>query len=200
MAFHLEHQDALLQNNRPWAEQRVLWLKRKLQRNKGFNKDYAGFMAELIAKGYTRKVPPDLQKSSDVKWYMPHCGIYHLWYLTVKANTKVSRPMICCTIALMEQTLCLQSWRASDRRELHSWRLLNQCFLKSSCCWYYVCSLAMVAQWQSGKWPWRIPDGCALIWSCLLSNVPILPCAGQPKTPMGTSLRQLWAQLRTMFT
>lgn len=124
----------------------------------------------------------------------------YVWYLTVKANTKVSRPMICCTIALMEQTLCLQSWRASDRRELHSWRSLNQCFLKSSCCWYYVCSLAMVAQWQSGKWPWRIPDGCALIWSCLLSNVPILPCAGQPKTPMGTSLRQLWAQLRTMFT
>ena len=39
--------------------------------------DYKGFMADIIDKGYARKVPVNLQKSSDVKWYIPHHGVYH---------------------------------------------------------------------------------------------------------------------------
>ena len=33
-------------------------------------------MADIIEKGYARKVPADFQKSS-VKWFIPHHGVYH---------------------------------------------------------------------------------------------------------------------------
>ena len=39
--------------------------------------DYKRFMAYIIDEGYARKVPVDLQKSSNVKWYIPHHGVYH---------------------------------------------------------------------------------------------------------------------------
>ena len=32
---------------------------------------------EIIDKGYARKISADIQKSSNVKWYIPHHGIYH---------------------------------------------------------------------------------------------------------------------------
>lgn len=77
MALPLRVREAPVPNNRPQAEQRALWLKRKLQRNKGLYNDYKGFMAEIIDKGYARKISADIQKSSNVKWYIPHHGIYH---------------------------------------------------------------------------------------------------------------------------
>ena len=77
MALPLRDRNAPLPNNYPQAMQRAHWLKRKLQRGKDLFNDYKGFMADIIAKGYARKVPADLQKSSNVKWYIPHHGIYH---------------------------------------------------------------------------------------------------------------------------
>ena len=62
-------------NNRPQAEQRALWLKRK--RNMDLHNDYKGFLADIIDKGNARMVPVDLQKSSDVKWHIPHHGVCH---------------------------------------------------------------------------------------------------------------------------
>ena len=51
--------------------------KKRLQRNKGLHNDYKCFMADIVDKGYTCKVPVDLQASSSMKWYIPHHGIYH---------------------------------------------------------------------------------------------------------------------------
>ena len=34
-------------------------------------------MADIVDKGYARKVPVDLQASSSMNWYIPHDGIYH---------------------------------------------------------------------------------------------------------------------------
>ena len=34
-------------------------------------------MANIVDKGYARKVPVDLQASSSMKWYIPHHGFYH---------------------------------------------------------------------------------------------------------------------------
>ena len=76
MAMPLKVHEAPVLNNRPQAEQRALWLKRKLLRNKDLHNDYKGFMAEIIGKGYARRVSADVQKSSNVKWYIPHHGIY----------------------------------------------------------------------------------------------------------------------------
>ena len=77
MVLPLRDREVPAPNNRPQAEQRALWLKGKLLRNKNLYNDYKVFMADLISKGYARKVPTDHQKSSNVKWYIPHHGIYH---------------------------------------------------------------------------------------------------------------------------
>ena len=77
MALTLKDREAPVPNNRPQVEQRAYWLKRKLQRNKDFYNDYKRFMADIIDKGYARKVPVDLQDANSTKWYIPHHGIYH---------------------------------------------------------------------------------------------------------------------------
>ena len=77
MVLPLRDRNAPLPNNCPQAMQLALWLKRKLQHSKDLFNNGKGFMASIIAKGYARKVPADLQKSSNVKWYIPHHGIYH---------------------------------------------------------------------------------------------------------------------------
>ena len=77
MALPLKDHEAPVPNNKPQVEQRALWLKGKLLRNKNLYNDYKVFMADLISKGYARKVPTDHQESSNVKWYIPHHGIYH---------------------------------------------------------------------------------------------------------------------------
>ena len=34
-------------------------------------------MADIVDKGYARKVPVDLHASSSMKWYIPHHSVYH---------------------------------------------------------------------------------------------------------------------------
>ena len=76
MAFSLRDQEAPVPNNRLQAERRALWSRRKLERDSGLYSDYKCFMADIIEKGYARKVSADFQRSS-VKWYIPHHGVYH---------------------------------------------------------------------------------------------------------------------------
>ena len=76
MALPLKDREALVLNNKPQVEC-AYWLKKKLQRNKVLYNDYKCFMADIVDKGYARKVPVDLQASSSMKWYIPHHGIYH---------------------------------------------------------------------------------------------------------------------------
>ena len=73
----LKDREAPLPNNRPQAEQRALWLKGKLKQNMYLYNDCKRFMVYIIDEGYARKVPVDLQKSSNVKWYIPHHWVYH---------------------------------------------------------------------------------------------------------------------------
>ena len=76
MALPLKDREAPVPNNRPQVEQRTLWLKRKLKRNMDLYNDYKAFMADInIDKGYARKVPVNLQKSSDMKG--GYHGTYH---------------------------------------------------------------------------------------------------------------------------
>ena len=76
MAWPLEDQKAPVPNNKQ-VEQHAYWLKRKLQCNKDLCNDYKCFMADIIDKGYARKIPVELQDSTSMKWYIPHHGIYH---------------------------------------------------------------------------------------------------------------------------
>ena len=72
MALPLKDREAPVPNNKQQVEQGAFWLKRKLQRNKDLCNDYKCFMADIIGKGYARKIPVELQDSSSMKWYILH--------------------------------------------------------------------------------------------------------------------------------
>ena len=70
--------DVCLPDNKEQVLQRAYWLKRKLKKNSAFYEDYVKFMADIITKGYARKVPPDrLNAVTNKVWYIPHHGVYH---------------------------------------------------------------------------------------------------------------------------
>jgi len=102
MALPLNDREAPVPNNRPQVKQRTLWLKRKLKRNMDLYNDYKAFMADInIDKGYARKVPVNLQKSSDMKGVtmgltIPTSQGKYAWSSIVQPNTDASRLMICC--------------------------------------------------------------------------------------------------------
>ena len=64
-----------LPNNRELAVKRLMNLKRKLNNNSSFGKDYVEFMKILIDKGYA-EIAPTISKTDEV-WYIPHHGVYH---------------------------------------------------------------------------------------------------------------------------
>lgn len=65
-----------LPNNRKVAEQRALSLARKFQRDEAFQKDYKGFMSDVLRKGHAERVPEDQLPRKDGKlWYIPHHGV-----------------------------------------------------------------------------------------------------------------------------
>ena len=57
MALPFRDREVAVPNNWVQAEQRALWLKRKLQSNKDLYTEYKVFMAEILEKGYVHKVP-----------------------------------------------------------------------------------------------------------------------------------------------
>ncbi|XP_015778928.1 PREDICTED: uncharacterized protein LOC107356819 [Acropora digitifera] len=66
-------------NNRVQAEQRVIWLKKRLEKNPELLNDYKGFVQDIVTKGYAQKVS-EHSKESDCEgntWFIPHHGIYH---------------------------------------------------------------------------------------------------------------------------
>ena len=65
-------------DNRKLAEQRILSLKRRFEKNDAFHADYANFVQDVISCGYAEKVPArDLLYSRGNIWYIPHHGVYH---------------------------------------------------------------------------------------------------------------------------
>ena len=66
-------------NNRVQAERRLIWLKKRLQKNPELLNDYKGFVQDIVAKGYAQKVP-EHSKESECEgntWFIPHHRIYH---------------------------------------------------------------------------------------------------------------------------
>ena len=64
-----------LEKNLPMAEQRLGYLKRKMDRDDDYKREYVIFMNEMIENDFCEKVPLfDINKPS---WYIPHHGVYH---------------------------------------------------------------------------------------------------------------------------
>lgn len=71
-------ENPVLPNNRPVAEQRLLGLKKKFQRNEQFKKEYANFVSDIIDSKYAEVIPHEELKKTDGRvWYLPHHGVYH---------------------------------------------------------------------------------------------------------------------------
>ena len=53
-------------------------LKRRLETDSKYRKDYLSFMSDLISRGYAEKVPAEESpiKNGQV-WYIPHHGVYY---------------------------------------------------------------------------------------------------------------------------
>ena len=65
-----------LECNISMAEQRLHYLKRKLDRDASYKQEYTSFMNEMIANEFCEVVPPD-GISSTPSWYIPHHGVFH---------------------------------------------------------------------------------------------------------------------------
>ena len=78
MPLPFREKNVQLPNNRPQAEQRLHGLKKRLQGDARYYADYVRFMAEIIEKGYARKVKvEELPQQEGKVWYLPHHGVYH---------------------------------------------------------------------------------------------------------------------------
>ena len=78
MPLPLKNDRMSLPNNKTVAMQRLKGLKTKLVRNESYRRDYTGFMAATLAKGYAEEVPSEeLSLNNGRVWYIPHHGVYH---------------------------------------------------------------------------------------------------------------------------
>ena len=66
-----------LQNNRTLAERRLLQLKRRLLREPLVHQKYKGFMDDLLAKDYARKVNSQDPGPLGTRWYLPHHPVFN---------------------------------------------------------------------------------------------------------------------------
>ena len=67
-----------LPNNKEVALNRLSKLKRRLQHDCRYRRDYLSFMAEIIQRGYAERVPvEDIHLNNGQVWYIPHHGVYH---------------------------------------------------------------------------------------------------------------------------
>ncbi|KAG7524560.1 hypothetical protein JOB18_013868 [Solea senegalensis] len=78
VALPLKNPNVSMPNNRKVVEQRQTHLKRRLQRDPVFYREYNTFINDLLGKGYAEKVPDaELERSDGRVWYIPHHGVYH---------------------------------------------------------------------------------------------------------------------------
>lgn len=67
-----------LPNNKEVALNRLSKLKRRLQHDSRYQKDYLTFMTEIIERGYAERVPAEeISLNNGRVWYIPHHGVYH---------------------------------------------------------------------------------------------------------------------------
>ena len=78
ISLPFKDREASVPNNKSQALQRANWLKKKLERDPKLSEDYKTFMADIVAKGYARKIPREQINLENGKvWYIPHHGVYH---------------------------------------------------------------------------------------------------------------------------
>ncbi|XP_054597297.2 uncharacterized protein [Nothobranchius furzeri] len=65
-----------LPNNRACAEHRLKCLRKRLQRDEKYCKDYVAFMKDMIERGDAERVPKT-EIDSQTVWHIPHHGVYH---------------------------------------------------------------------------------------------------------------------------
>ena len=66
----------LLPDNRFTAFTRLEHLKRRFLKDVKYKEDYIKFMNEILSRGDAEEAPAVYQ-DKDVKWYIPHHGVYH---------------------------------------------------------------------------------------------------------------------------
>ena len=77
MPLPLKDQNIKLPNNYVHAEKRLNSLKKCLQSDERYYKDYCDFMSETISRGCARKVDNNLESANGRTWYLPYHGVYH---------------------------------------------------------------------------------------------------------------------------
>ena len=75
LPFKQEH--TRLPDNKSMALKRLSQLKRRLDKDETYRKDYEKFMDGIIDKGFCEMVPADHKPKPGTKWYIPHHGVYH---------------------------------------------------------------------------------------------------------------------------
>ena len=64
-----------LECNISMAEQRLQYLKRKMDRDSKYKHEYTSFMSEMIDNKFCESVPEC--ELSNPSWYIPHHGVFH---------------------------------------------------------------------------------------------------------------------------
>ncbi len=78
VALPLKNSNIGMPNNRKVVEQRLYHLKRRLQRDPVFYREYNTFINDLLGKGYAERVPDaELERSDGRVWYIPYHGVHH---------------------------------------------------------------------------------------------------------------------------
>ena len=78
MALPFRDENVYLPNNLRLAEQRLKYLKRKIEGDKEFASENKAFMRNLFEKGYAEKVPKsEIEGTEGRVCYIPHFGVYH---------------------------------------------------------------------------------------------------------------------------
>ncbi|VDI74707.1 Hypothetical predicted protein [Mytilus galloprovincialis] len=70
--------DNKMPNNRRQAEQRLMLLARRFERDETFRDEYVTFMNKVIGDGFATEVSiDDLAKKDNDVWFLPHHGVFH---------------------------------------------------------------------------------------------------------------------------
>ncbi len=96
MPLPFRHDAPELPNNRSVSLKRAQQLKRKLQRDDGYHKDYTASMEQMLERGYCEEVV-ERQNESDV-WYIPHHGVF-------KAHSSKLRIVFDCSVTYQGRSL-----------------------------------------------------------------------------------------------
>ena len=73
----LKSEQENLPNNRDMALQRLKHLKRRMESDENYKRDYAAFMRKMIDQGHAEKIQDRDISTTKPTWYIPHHGVYH---------------------------------------------------------------------------------------------------------------------------